>query len=161
MKDMVIRNARKEDMAQVLRLIKELAVFEREPDAVEVTVEELQQDGFGPDPAFHCFVAEANGKIEGMALTFQRYSTWKGKAVHLEDLIVSENMRGKGIGSALFTEVIKYGYKKGVKRIEWNVLDWNEPAIAFYEKNGAKTLRDWDVVQLDEKGIEKYISNLG
>lgn len=155
-----IREARKEDMAQVLQLIKELAVFEREPDAVEVTVEELQRDGFGPDPAFHCFVAEVKGEIEGMALTFQRYSTWKGKAVHLEDLIVSEKMRGKGLGSALFAEVIRYGHKKGVKRIEWNVLDWNEPAIAFYEKHGAKTLRDWDVVQLNEQGIKNYMENL-
>ena len=160
MNDITIRNARKEDMTQVLQLIKELAVFEREPDAVEISVEELQRDGFGPQPAFHCFVAEIDEKIAGMALVYPRYSTWKGKAIHLEDLIVSENMRGGGIGSELFTAVIKYSYKKGVKRIEWNVLDWNEPAITFYEKNGATVLREWDVVQLNEQGIKNYIANL-
>ena len=161
MNNINIRDARKEDMPRVLQLIKELAVFEREPDAVAVTVEELQQDGFGPRPAFHCFVAEANGKIEGMALVYPRYSTWKGKTIHLEDLIVSEKMRGAGIGSALFSEVIKYGYEKEVRRIEWGVLDWNEPAIAFYEKNGAQILRDWDVVQMDEQGIKNYITKSG
>lgn len=160
MNNITIRVAQKEDMGQVLQLIKALAAFEKEPHEVEVSVEELQQDGFGEYPAFHCFVAEVEGKIEGMALVYPRYSTWKGRTVHLEDLIVSENMRGTGIGSALFSEVIQYGHKKGVKRIEWNVLDWNEPAIVFYEKNGAKILRDWDVVQLDEQGIKNYISNL-
>ncbi len=160
MNNVVIRTAQKKDMEQVLQLIKELAAFEKEPHEVEVSVEELQQDGFGSQPAFHCFVAEVEGKIEGMALVYPRYSTWKGRTVHLEDLIVSENMRGTGIGSALFTAVIQYGYEKGVKRIEWNVLDWNDPAIVFYEKNGAKVLRDWDVVQLNEHGIKNYISNL-
>ena len=160
MNEIIVRTAQKQDMAAVLRLIKELAVFEREPDAVKVTVEDLQRDGFGDAPAFHCFVAEVDGKIEGMALCYQRYSTWAGKTVHLEDLIVSEAMRGRSIGSILFTEVIKYGYKKGVRRIEWGVLDWNEPAIRFYEKNGAKVLRDWDVAQLDEAGIKNYISKL-
>lgn len=160
MDNVVIRTAQKEDMEQVLQLIKELAAFEKEPHEVEVSVEELQEDGFGQQPAFHCFVAEVERKIEGMALVYPRYSTWKGRTVHLEDLIVSENMRGTGIGSTLFSAVIQYGYKKGVKRIEWNVLDWNDPAIVFYEKNGAKILRDWDVVQLDEQGIKNYISNL-
>ena len=160
MKNIIVRNAQREDMAAVLRLIKELAVFENEPQEVEISAEALQQDGFGADPAFHCFVAEVEGKIEGMALVYPRYSTWKGRTVHLEDLIVSENMRGTGIGSALFTAVIRYGYEKDVKRIEWNVLDWNESAIAFYEKNGAKTLRDWDVVQLDEQGIKNYMAKV-
>lgn len=160
MNETIVRDAREEDMEQVLQLIKELATFEREPDAVNITVEELRNDGFGPQPAFHCFVAEVNGKIEGMALVYQRYSTWQGKTVHLEDLMVREEMRGKGIGSALFTAVIQYGYKRGVRRIEWNVLDWNAPAIAFYKKNGAKIRSDWDLVQLDEQGIKNYISNL-
>lgn len=155
-----IRNAKKGDMAQVLGLIQELAVFEKEPDAVEVTVKDLEQDGFGEHPAFHCFVAEVNSRIEGIALVYHRYSTWKGKAIHLEDLIVSESMRGTGIGTALLDEVIKYGHNLGVKRINWEVIDWNEPAIAFYEKKGANVMRDWDVVQLSEEGIKNYIANL-
>ncbi|WP_166962597.1 GNAT family N-acetyltransferase [Yeosuana marina] len=155
-----IRNATKQDMPQVLNLIHELAIFEKEADAVEVTVSDLEQDGFGENPAFHCFVAEVNNKIEGMALVYFRYSTWKGKALHLEDLIVSEAMRGSGIGSKLLDEVVKYGYSLGVRRINWEVLDWNEPAIIFYEKNGANVMRDWNVVHLNEQAIKNYISKL-
>lgn len=156
----IIRNAKKEDMQQVLSLIKELAHFEKEPDAVEVTQDNLEKDGFGKTPLFHCFVAEVNSKIEGIALVYKRYSTWKGKALHLEDLIVSEAARGLGLGSALLDEVVKYGYNLGVKRINWEVLNWNEPAIIFYEKKGATIKRDWNVVHLDEKGIKNYISKL-
>ncbi|GAA3595013.1 GNAT family N-acetyltransferase [Flavivirga amylovorans] len=155
-----IRKATKNDMPQVHRLIKELASFEKEIDAVEVTVEDLQADGFGDPPAFQCFVAEVNNKIEGIALVYNRYSTWKGHALHLEDLIVSESMRGAGLGTALLDEVIKYGHRLGVKRINWEVLDWNEPAIVFYEKKGAQVKRDWDVVHLNEQGIKDYISKL-
>ena len=155
-----IRTATKDDMLQVLELIKELAVFEKEPDAVEVSVEDLKNDGFGSHPAFHCFVAEVNSKIEGIALTYNRYSTWKGKIIHLEDLIVSNAMRGLGIGTALLDEVVKYGHRLGAKRINWEVLDWNENAIAFYEKKGAIVMRDWDVVQLSETGIKHYISKI-
>ena len=155
-----IRNAKKSDMPQVLALIKELAVFEKEPDAVEVTISDLEIDGFSKNPSFHCFVAEVHGKIEGMALVYNRYSTWKGKALHLEDLIVSDVMRGSGIGSALLDEVVKYGHHLGVKRITWEVLDWNEPAIVFYEKKGANIMRDWNVVHLNEQAIKNYISRL-
>ena len=155
-----IRNATKDDMSQVLHLIKELAVFEKEPDAVEVSVEDLQNDGFNSHPAFHCFVAEIDSKIEGIALIYNRYSSWKGKILHLEDLIVSEAMRGTGLGTALLDEVVKHGHNLGVKRINWEVIDWNEKAITFYEKKGAKVLRDWDVVWLDEIGINNYVANL-
>lgn len=145
-------------MALVHSLITELAVFENEADAVKVSIADLQNDGFGKNPLFHCFVAEVAEKVVGIALVYPRYSTWSGPVVHLEDLIVSESMRGKGVGSKLLEAVVKYGHKKGVKRISWEVLDWNEPAIKFYEKNGAKVLRDWDVVQLDEEGIRKFLS---
>ena len=158
--DYIIRDATKTDMPQVLNLIRELASFEKEADAVEVTIEDLQNDGFSAQPAFHCFVAEVNAKIEGIALIYNRYSTWKGKILHLEDLIVSQSMRGSGIGTALLDEVVKYGHRLGVKRINWEVIDWNEPAIAFYEKKGANVMRDWDVVQLSEMGIKNYISKL-
>lgn len=155
-----IRSANKGDMPQVLELIQALAIYEKEPDAVEVTVSDLEHYGFGPKPAFHCFVAEVEQEIVGIALVYMRFSTWKGPVLHLEDLIVNQDMRGYGLGKALLDEVVKYGKTLGVKRICWEVLDWNAPAIAFYEKNGAKVMRDWDVVQLDENGIEQYLSTL-
>ncbi len=155
-----IRIAQKEDMTQVLSLIKELALFEKEDNAVEVTVSDLERDGFGASPLFYCFIAEIESVVVGMALVYPRYSTWKGKTIHLEDLVVRESKRGFGIGGALLDEVVKYGAAQNVKRIEWAVLDWNEPAIGLYEKKGARVLRDWDVVQLDEKGIKNYIANI-
>lgn len=155
-----IRKARKEDMNQVLDLIKALAIFEKEPDAVEISDIYLQEKGFGSNPSFQCFVAEVNDLIEGIALVYMRFSTWKGEVLHLEDLIVNQDMRGKGLGEALLNEVVKYGNALGVKRISWEVLDWNTPAIEFYEKKGAKVMRDWNVVQLDEQGIKNYLSQL-
>lgn len=156
----IIREAQAADMPQVLALIQELADFERESDAVEITVEDLIRDGFEKYKRFHCFVAEYYGQIAGMALVYMRYSTWKGSVLHLEDLIISQKMRGSGLGSALLTEVVKYGHALGVKRICWEVLDWNEPAITFYERKGAVVKRDWDVVHLDEKGIQNFIQNI-
>ena len=158
--EILIRKAEKRDMKEVRDLIIELAAFEKEPDAVEVTTEDLQDAGFGKNPMFTCFVAESVGKVVGMALVYFRYSTWKGKVVHLEDMVVRENMRGGGIGEALYTEVIKFGHSEGVKRIQWDVLGWNEGAIRFYERSGARVLRDWHVVQMDEIGIKNFIENL-
>lgn len=155
-----IRLANQQDMEQVHNLIKELAVFEKEPDAVEVTIDDLKNYGYGADPNFTCFVAEVDGEIQGAALVYTRFSTWKGIVLHLEDLIVSQNMRGSGLGTALLDEVVKHGNQLGVKRISWEVLDWNEPAIKFYEKKGADVKRDWDVVHLNEEGIKYYISNI-
>lgn len=155
-----IRLATKTDMKSVHELIVELAIFEKEPDAVEVTVQDLENDGYGKQPKFICFVAEANTKIVGAALVYKRYSTWKGQVLHLEDLIVKKRMRGSGLGTALLDEVVKYGNKIGVKRISWEVLDWNEPAITFYEKKGADVKRDWDVVHLNENGIKNYLNNI-
>jgi GNAT superfamily N-acetyltransferase len=155
-----IRLATKEDMPQALELIKELAVFEKEENTVEVTVQNLQNDGFGEQPAFTCFVAELNNKVEGIALVYKRYSTWKGSILHLEDLVVNQKMRGLGMGTALLDEVVKFAHSLGAKRINWEVLDWNEKAIKLYEKKGAKVLRDWDVVHLDEQGIKNYIANI-
>ena len=154
------RLATEKDMPRVLELIKELAVFEKEPNAVEVTLDMLQSDGFNNHPKFTCFVVEVDQKIAGMALVYMRYSTWKGEVLHLEDLIVSQAQRGKNLGTMLLNEVVKYGKSLGVKRISWEVLDWNEPAIKFYERKGAKVMRDWDVVQLDEKGIENYLKKI-
>lgn len=165
---MNIRKGKPEDMHAVLGLIQELAVFEKEPDAVLVTVDDLIRDGFGPVPLFHVFVAEIENdstdveqgmQIVGIALYYYRFSTWKGKTIHLEDLVVKDKMRGTGLGYALYSEIIKQGKKDQVRRVEWNVLDWNTPAIEFYEKSGAKVLRDWYVVQMDEVGINNFIEN--
>ena len=155
---MIIRKATKNDMPSVLELIQELATFEKEPDAVVVTVADLVRDGFSENPLFQCFVAEVDNQIIGMALYYYRFSTWKGKTIHLEDLIVKENKRGTGAGFALYKEIIKQGKAENVRRIEWNVLDWNTPAIDFYEKSGAKVLGDWRVVHMDENGIKNFIS---
>lgn len=154
---MKIRKATKSDMKSVLDLIQELATFEKEPHAVLVTVDDLIRDGFSETPLFHCFVAEAENNIIGIALYYYRYSTWKGKTIHLEDLIVKENQRGTGAGFALYCEIIAQGKRDNVRRIEWNVLNWNTPAIEFYNKTGAKLLDDWRVVQMDEEGINSFL----
>ncbi|MGQ2983006.1 GNAT family N-acetyltransferase [Flavobacterium sp.] len=157
---MIIRQGTITDMPAVLGLIKELATFEKEPDAVVVTVEELVRDGFGNIPLFHTFVAEADGEVIAMALFYYRYSTWKGKTIHLEDLIVKEEKRGTGAGSALYKEVIKFAKTEGVRRVEWVVLNWNSNAIEFYERSGAAILQDWLTVQMNEEGITKFTLDL-
>ena len=155
---MTFRKATEKDMPFVLELIRKLAIFEKEPDAVVVTVDDLVRDGFSENPLFQCFVAEVENEIIGMALYYYRYSTWKGKTIHLEDLIVKESKRRTGAGFALYKEIIQQGKAENVRRIEWNVLDWNTPAIDFYEKSGAKVLGDWRVVHMDENGIKNFIS---
>ena len=155
----LIRDAVQNDMKQVLMLIKELAKFEKEPNAVILNEEQLVRDGFSENPKFKCFVAESNNEIIGMALGYPRYSTWKGVTMHLEDLIVTKSRRGNGIGSLLFSKFINYAHSLRVKRIEWAVLDWNVNAIEFYEKNGAKILSDWRVAQMDEDSIKKFCNN--
>lgn len=157
---MDIRKGKPEDMKSVLGLIQELAIFEKEPDAVLITQEDLIRDGFGENPLFHVFVAEVEKEIVGIALYYYRYSTWKGKTIHLEDLIVKEKMRGTGLGTALYSEIMKQGKKDKVRRIEWNVLNWNTPAVNFYENSGAKVIEDWRVVQMDEAGINSYLEKI-
>jgi len=156
---MIIRKGTENDMPAVLNLIKELAIFENEPHAVVVSVADLVRDGFGESPLFTTFVAEDQNVIIGMALFYYRFSTWKGKTIHLEDLIVTESQRGTGAGFKLYTEVIKEGKRENVRRIEWNVLDWNTPAIDFYKKSGAKMVEDWRVVHMDEEGIDNFLKN--
>jgi GNAT superfamily N-acetyltransferase len=156
---MKVRKATNDDMPQVLELIKELAIFENEPDAVEISVADLEREGFGENPLFTCFVAESDDEIVGAALVYFRFSTWKGRTLHLEDLIVKEAQRGKGIGEALYKQVMRFAYDRGLKRVAWDVLDWNKGAIRFYERSGANIVKDWRVVHMDEKGLKNYINS--
>ncbi len=130
-----VRKAQKKDMPSVLALIKELASYEKAPKEVKVTVKELEKDGFGKQKVFSCFVAhDKNNKIIGIALYYIKYSTWKGKCIYLDDIIVTESMRGQGIGKLLFDAVIAVAKKMKVRKLEWQVLEWNKPAINFYKK---------------------------
>jgi GNAT superfamily N-acetyltransferase len=153
---MIIRKGEKKDMARVLELIKELAEFEKEPEAVEIAVADLERDGFSENPLFHTFVAEIDEMIEGIALYYNRYSTWKGKTIHLEDLIVTANMRGKGIGQALYSRIMQQAKEDNVKRVEWAVLDWNTPAVEFYKKSGATVFNEWRIVQMNQEQLLAY-----
>ena len=154
---MNIRKGKPDDMKAVLSLIQELAVFENEPDAVLITESDLVRDGFGENPLFHVFVAEVDAEIVGIALYYYRFSTWKGKTIHLEDLIVKDKMRGSGLGMALYSKIMEQAKKDKVRRVEWNVLDWNTPAVKFYENSGAKIFEEWRVVQMDEAGIHTFL----
>tara|TARA_B100001175_G_scaffold314846_1_gene325069 strand:- start:35 stop:523 length:489 start_codon:yes stop_codon:yes gene_type:complete len=160
MKKANIRKAVKSDAASILFLIHELAIFEREPQAVIVTEAEIERDGFGDRPLFECFVAEVADKVVGIALFYPRYSTWKGPTFHLEDLIVTEPMKSNGIGTQLYNAFLEHAYDTGVNRVEWAVLNWNLPAIKFYQKSGASISEDWRSVQMDKKSIDNYISKI-
>ncbi|MEM6845197.1 MAG: GNAT family N-acetyltransferase [Bacteroidota bacterium] len=153
-----LRDGIKEDLPQVLQLIKELAEFEREPQEVEITLRELEQDGFGTKPVFDFFVAEdtEQNKIVGLALYFYSYSTWKGKCIYLEDLIVTEAYRGRGIGKQLLDQVIRKAKEEDARRVVWQVLDWNTPAIEFYKSLGASLLPEWVTCRLVKDQIQNY-----
>src|SRR5688572_30098331 len=137
MDNVIIRRAVKEDCERLLELIQELAAYEKAPNEVTVTLQHFEASGFGALPVWWAFVAEVDGIIQGFALYYIRYSTWKGQRMYLEDLIVTESMRCKGIGSKLFDQLIKEGKEKQFHGIVWQVLEWNEPAIAFYKKYNA------------------------
>lgn len=138
-----IRRAVKEDCARLMELVQELAVFEKAPDEVTVDFNHFVESGFGDKPVWWAFVAEADGRIEGFALYYIRYSTWKGQRLYLEDLIVTENVRGKGLGKLLFERCLQETKEKNFSGMVWQVLDWNEPAIEFYKKYGAKVDGEW------------------
>jgi GNAT superfamily N-acetyltransferase len=145
-----IRRAIKEDCGRLLELILELAVYEKAPDEVTVTLEEFQQAGFGENPVWKAFVAEENGIIQGFGLYYIRYSTWKGCRMYLEDLLVTEKMRGRGLGKMIFDRLIEEALEKGFKGMTWQVLDWNEPAINFYKKYYATFDAGWINVSLSK-----------
>ena len=143
-------------MKRVHELIMELALYEKLPKEVDLTIDDLINDGFGERKLFNCFVAEVNSRVEGMAIIYNRYSTWKGRTIHLEDLIVTKKMRNNGIGALLLDKVILFGKQMGVKRISWEVIDWNTKAIKFYERKGAKLIPDWNIIHLNEEAIKSY-----
>ena len=144
-----IRNANAEDIPQILTFIRALAVYEREPDAVTATAADLERDGFGPNPYFHCLIAEHDGNPAGFAFYFFDYSTWLGRpGIYLEDLFVHPEFRGLGIGKALLKRVAAIAVEKGCARLKWEVLDWNTPAIDFYSAMGAEFLDTWRNVRV-------------
>jgi len=148
-----IRAGRKEDLSKVLDLIKELAEYEKAPHEVVNTVEQLEKDGFGPQPIYGFFVAENERGIVGLSLYYWRYSTWKGKRLWLEDIIVTESERGGGIGKLLFDRTLQHTLDSNCSGMMWQVLDWNEPAINFYKKYGASISSEWHNCTIESKQI--------
>lgn len=144
-----IRPARREDCPAMMQLVHELAVFEKQPDAVTVSMDEFEDAGFGADPIWGAFVAVEDDRMVGLSLYYTRYSTWKGKRLYLEDLIVNENYRGRGVGRLLLETTITYAKEKKYSGIMWQVLDWNTPAIKFYESFGATLDEEWINVSLN------------
>ena len=138
-----IREATKADCPRLMELIHELALFEKAPQEVTVSLQEFEDAGFGKNPVWKAFVAETDDFIAGFALYYVRYSTWKGRRLYLEDLIITESMRGKGLGKLLFNKVIEETKAKNYSGMVWQVLDWNQPAIDFYNKYGATLEADW------------------
>lgn len=157
--DFIVRQGEEKDMHSVLDLITELAVFEKEPDAVDISVTDLINDGFSENPKFKIFVAEQENQIIGIALFYERYSTWKGRTIHLEDLIVTKKKQKIGAGKALYTAVLKYAFDHNYNRVAWEVIDWNQNAIDFYKSTGATYLNDWSVVQMNKENLAKFIQN--
>ena len=151
-----IRTATVADVPQILAFIRALATYERAPDAVTATEEGLRRDGFGPNPFYYCHIAEQDGQPVGFALYFFNYSTWKGQpGVYLEDLFVQPESRGLGLGKALLKEVAAFALERGCQRMQWEVLDWNTPAIDFYSAMGAEFLDEWRNVRISGEPLRR------
>jgi GNAT superfamily N-acetyltransferase len=152
---MPIRPATPSDVPTILAFIRELALYEREPDAVLATEADLLRDGFGPTPRFWALIAEHDHKPAGFALYFTSYSTWRGHhGIRLEDLYVTPTLRGQGIGKALLSRLAQITIEQGCPRLEWDVLDWNAPAIAVYERLGATILTEWRIMRLQGEALQ-------
>jgi len=152
---MTIRPATPADIPTILCFIRELALYEREPDAVLATEADLLRDGFGPTPRFWALIAEHEGEAAGFALYFTSYSTWRGHhGIRLEDLYVTPALRGQGIGKALLARLAQIAVEQGCPRLEWDVLDWNAPAIAVYQRLGAHVLTEWRIMRLSGDALQ-------
>lgn len=156
---MLIRKGQVTDLPQVLELIRELAIYEKAPLEVENSVERMIEDGFGERPIFDFFVAETDDQIVGTAIYYYSYSTWKGRCLYLEDLVVTEKYKRQGIGKMLFDELIALAQKEEVARLSWQVLDWNAPAIAFYNKLGAQLDGEWINCKFDREQLDEMKAN--
>jgi GNAT superfamily N-acetyltransferase len=154
---MTIRPGKKTDLPQVLALVKELALYEKAPHEVTNTVERMELDGFGPNPIYGLFVAEDNDRIVGISIFYWRYSTWKGKRLYLEDIVVTESERGKGTGKLLFDRTMQHTLDENGTGMMWQVLEWNEPAINFYKKYGAKLDDEWTNCTLEAEAIRELL----
>jgi len=150
-----IRLSTPADVPLILDLIRGLAAYERGPDAVKATEADLLRDGFGEDPCFECLIAETDdGEAAGFALYFYNYSTWRGRSgIHLEDLFVRPQFRGHGIGKALLARVAARAAEQGCVRLQWDVLEWNQPAIDFYQEMGAQFLNEWRIMRVNDQAI--------
>jgi GNAT superfamily N-acetyltransferase len=155
----VIRDGVEEDLPRVLALVRELAEYENALSEVSNTIEMMAKDGFGDNPIYGFFVAEVDGQILGVSLYYYRYSTWKGKRLYLEDIVVTQSERGNGIGKALFERTMRFSLEKNCTGMMWQVLDWNEPAINFYKKYNAKLDAEWINCHLDETQIKNFLES--
>lgn len=153
----IIREGRREDLPRVLELVRELAEYERAPEQVTNTIERMEQDGFGVNPVFGMYVAEIENCVIGLSLYYFRYSTWKGKRLYLEDIIVTEKERGKGVGKLLFERTMQKSLEENCTGMAWQVLDWNEPAINFYKKYNAGFSAEWLDCSLDANQIRDLL----
>lgn len=152
-----VRSGRKEDLPHVFELVKELAEYERAADQVINTVALMEKDGFGPEPIFGFFVAEDDKRIIGLSLFYWRYSTWKGKRLWLEDIIVTQSERGRGVGKLLFDRTMQHTLDENCSGMMWQVLDWNEPSIAFYKRYGSNISGEWLNCQLEAAQIREVL----
>jgi len=154
--NITLRIAQKEDCPRLIELVNELALFEKAPEEVTVSLQEFEDSGFGNNPVWKAFVAVNNDVIIGFALYYIRFSTWKGRRVYLEDFIVTEEYRGKGVGKLLFERIIQETKELGYSGMVWQVLDWNEPAIGFYKKYEANIEEGWLNASLSNEQVAKY-----
>ena len=161
MKEIKIRKGQKKDMPQVFALVKELAEYEKAPEQVETSPEIYVRDGYESQrPFFECFVAENDeNEIVGIAFFYIGYSTWKGKMLYLDDLVIAQAWRRKGIGNMLLNQLVSYGHSQGVNQVRWHVLDWNEPAINMYKKIGAEIDPEWITCRLSGQQIREWVDH--
>ncbi len=153
---LTIRTSTPDDVPLIQQFIRDLAEYERSPESAVATQEDLMRDGFGPEPKYRCLIAEWNGEPAGFAFFFYNYSTWQGRpGLYLEDLFVKPKFRGKGIGKSLLLHLAKIAVAENCGRFQWQVLDWNTPAIDFYKSLGAEMMSEWLTMRVEGENIRK------